>query len=169
MGRWDHIKQNAFLANENVRELRKLNLNYVGGSPSIIIGADEAMALVEEAEKEECCSHPSDFVVFDQHYSCYFCKKCHTYMTAKITARIDPKPRSVVEEIWEKITELDNKTPWREEADRLRMALAEAVEMMEYCANYPDEQHDGRCKAYLKDMLAILKGEKTREMPNDPR
>ncbi len=81
--------------------------------------------------------------------------------------QVDPKPKSVVEQIWETHPFVRARDPYWEGSaiGKLAAALAEAVERTQKLRDFCDSRNIKHTPETLESILAILKGEKTRGIP----
>lgn len=110
--------------------------------------------------RDSGCLCPTNPYIF--HVKC----PVHKHLVSVVEA----EPKSLVEEIWKMIRYWNRQTPGTAYEERLQMALAEVMEWMEeghgYLLDGDKCFHSSKTEVeIMHNVLAILQGEKTREIP----
>lgn len=157
MSKWDNMKALAQGATPSC-----------GRPVTTVFASDvlELIAIAEKAEEENLpCEHPN--AVYDIGRDCDYCPDCGFYIHKS------PKPKTVVEGIWEAINDRSGVflSPNHPEY-RALMALAEAVEGLESARNVfslgsINSRLNSSFAKTKENILAILNGEKIRDIPGE--
>lgn len=167
MGKWDKLRQAAHEASK-----------FRGSTPNyyVPIQAPLILELIAEAENAQETSRDPDKSVLTEITPDGMVEFREAKNPSIVVLRVpvpwlkdmievdQPKPKSVVEQTWEAFRESDIGTLIQ--PDIFAMALAEAVEFIElYRRGYKPCGWDGNAFEAQSSILAILKGEKKRDIP----